>query len=101
MVDVAVESRKQTPVTFRGGGFDPVPRQWVSWLFFAVAIAAWQAGSDARLIDPLFLPSPLQIATALRDLAAGGELARHFGASLARIGAGWLIGAAGGVVLGG
>src|ERR1700737_4883731 len=101
MVDVPVETRTGTRVPFRGGGFDPIPRQWVSWLFFAGAIAAWQAASEAGLIDPLFLPSPLQIAGALRDLAAGGDLARHFGASLVRIGAGWLIGAAGGVVLGG
>src|SRR5262245_23776916 len=99
MADVSIANRKA--VNFRGGGFDPVPRKWVSWLFFAGALVAWQAASDARLVDPLFLPSPLQIAHALRELAGSGELARHFGASLMRIGAGWLIGAAAGMVLGG
>jgi len=99
MADVSVENRK--PVSFRGGGFDPVTRQWVAWLAFAAALVAWQAASDARLVDPLFLPSPMQIAYALQELAASGDLARHFGASLVRIGAGWLIGASAGVCVGG
>lgn len=99
MVDVSIENRKQ--VSFRGGGFDPIPRPWVPWLFFAGALAAWQAASEARLVDPLFLPSPMQIAHALQELAASGELVRHFGASLMRIGAGWLIGAGAGILVGG
>ena len=41
---------------------------------FAVALVAWQAASDARLVDPLFLPSPMQIADALQELAASGDL---------------------------
>jgi NitT/TauT family transport system permease protein len=101
MVDVPFLPDQRTRIAFRGGGFDPVARKWVSWLSFAAALALWQAASHAGLVDPLFLPSPLQIAHALRDLAISGELARHFAASLARIGAGWLIGAAAGVVVGG
>lgn len=101
MADLSLETQRQTPVTFRGGGFDPVPRKWVPWLFFATVIAAWQGASNARLVDPLFLPSPLQIAVALQELAASGELARHFAASLLRIGIGWVIGAAAGILLGG
>jgi len=96
-----ITRRRRRPVPFRGGGFAPVARPVVAWLAFAVVIAAWQALSQARLIDPLFLPSPLQILVALRDLAASGELARHFAASLTRIGIGWLIGAAAGVLVGG
>jgi NitT/TauT family transport system permease protein len=101
MVETAMDPRNEAPVAFRGGGFDPVARQWVSWLFFAGAILAWEAASDAGWIDPLFLPSPLQIARSLKELALSGELARHFGASLLRIGVGWILGAAAGVVLGG
>jgi NitT/TauT family transport system permease protein len=98
---VSIENRKRTRVNFRGGGFDPIPRKWVSWLFFAGVLFAWQAASDARMVDPLFLPSPVQIASALQELAMSGDLARHFGASLMRIGAGWLIGASAGVFVGG
>src|SRR5499426_4156301 len=100
MVDILIDDRKPTQVAFRGGGFDPVARKWVSWLCFAGAIVLWQAASEAGLVDPLFLPSPLAIARSLGDLAMSGELARHFGASLMRIGAGWIIGAAAGVVVG-
>jgi ABC-type nitrate/sulfonate/bicarbonate transport system permease component len=99
MADVSIDNRK--PVTFRGGGFDPVTRRWVAWFAFAAALLAWQAASDARLVDPLFLPSPVQIAYALQELAASGDLVRHFSASLVRIGAGWLIGASAGVCVGG
>ena len=100
MVDVTIDRGKPARVAFRGGGFDPVPRRGVSWLCFAGAIALWQAASELGLADPLFLPSPLAIARSLKELAVSGELARHFGASLGRIGAGWLIGAAAGVLVG-
>src|SRR5258705_6095576 len=101
MVDATLDAANRTPVAFRGGGFDPIPRTWVAWAFFAGAIAVWQAASQARLIDPLFLPSPSEIASALSELAASGELARHFAASLMRIGTGWVLGAAAGAVVGG
>src|SRR5262245_21115529 len=100
MVDVPVDGRAPTHVTFRGGGFAPVARPWISWLCFAGAILLWQAASQAGLADPLFLPSPLAIARSLNELAMSGELARHFGASLVRIGGGWVIGAAAGILVG-
>jgi NitT/TauT family transport system permease protein len=73
----------------------------VAWIFFAGVLTLWQAGSSAGVIDSLFLPSPARIAVALRELIASGDLFRHLGASLARIGLGWLIGAIAGVILGG
>jgi len=48
------------------------------------------------LIDPQFLPAPRQIWKALEGLTLSGELAKHLGASLVRIGAAWLIGTAAG-----
>jgi ABC-type nitrate/sulfonate/bicarbonate transport system permease component len=98
MADIIMTER--APVRFRGGGFDPASRPLVAWLAFAVVILLWQAASQAGLIDPLFLPSPLQIVDALRALVTSGELARHFAASLTRIGIGWLLGAAVGVAVG-
>jgi ABC-type nitrate/sulfonate/bicarbonate transport system permease component len=98
MADVTMPERK--PVPFRGGGFDPVRRPLAAWLAFAVIIVLWQALSQAGLIDPLFLPSPLHILDALRALVASGELAHHFAASLARIGIGWLLGATIGIAVG-
>jgi sulfonate transport system permease protein len=101
MVDIRVTGGAQRGVPFRGGGFEPVTRQWVAWAFFAVVIAGWEVGSRYGLIDPLFLPPPSQIWDALRDLTLSGELFRHLAASLVRIGAGWLIGSLAGVLLGG
>jgi len=99
MVDATLESGRQ--VRFRGGGFDPVSRSWVAWAFFALLLVLWEAAGRARLIDPLFLPPPSQIWQALEEMTLSGELARHLGASLGRIAAGWVIGTVAGVVLGG
>src|SRR5712692_7540720 len=99
MVDASLESGRQ--VRLRGGGFEPISRPWVAWAFFALLLVLWEAGSRARLIDPLFLPPPSQIWRALEEMTVSGELARHLGASLGRIAAGWLIGTAAGAVLGG
>src|SRR5258708_20207997 len=84
-----------------GCGFVRNLRPLVAWIFFAGVLALWQAGSSAGVIDSLFLPSPARIAVALQELIASGDLFRHLGASLARIGLGWLIGAIAGVILGG
>ena len=53
------------------------------------------------LIDPQFLPAPRHIWKALEGLTLSGELAKHLGASLVRIGADGLIGLSRRRVLGG
>jgi ABC-type nitrate/sulfonate/bicarbonate transport system permease component len=80
------------PIAFRGGGFTLRPRRWASWIAFAAVLAAWQGAVGSRLVDPVFLPSPLSILLALQHLVATGELWRHLAASFSRIGAGWAIG---------
>src|SRR5213078_2137303 len=47
------------------------------------------------------LPSPWSAVLALRDLVVSGELARSLSASLSRIAAGWLLGTAVGLAIGG
>jgi len=93
--------RSVAPVHFRGGGFDPQTRPFVSWLSFAVLLLLWQAASSAGLINPLFLPSPMRIAVALQEIIVSGELFLHLGASLFRIGLGWLVGSIAGIAFGG
>ncbi|WP_299391305.1 ABC transporter permease [Pelagibius sp.] len=90
----------QDRVRFRGGGFAPGQRRGPALLVFAALIAFWQGGSSLGWINPLFLPSPAHIAQALYDVAASGELWRHFTASLGRILGGWAIGTAAGLALG-
>jgi NitT/TauT family transport system permease protein len=91
---------ERQPVPFRGGGFNPAPRRALPWLAFAILIALWQAASDTGLLSPLFMPSPLSVVKALYALWLDGSLVEHVVASLKRIVPGWLIGTAGGLVVG-
>lgn len=102
MVDLALEaSEPRENVKFRGGGFAPVSIKTVTVLFFIVLIGFWQTASWLGWVSSLFLPSPLRIMDALRDLFVSGELHQHVTASLGRIGAGWLLGSIAGVLFGG
>ena len=101
MLDLTAQAQTGELVRFRGGGFDPLPRKWVAWLFFALLLAAWEGASRAALVDPLIRPPPTEVAKALEAMLASGELVGHLGASLSRIAAGWAIGSAAGLLLGG
>jgi ABC-type nitrate/sulfonate/bicarbonate transport system permease component len=94
-----LESQRR-PVDFRGGGFAPSPRRWAPWLAGVAVIAAWQAASATGALPALLMPSPAAVLAALTELVRTGELWRHLGASLTRIGLGWLIGAGAGLALG-
>jgi NitT/TauT family transport system permease protein len=98
--DIAVEHLPVHPVPFRGGGFDPKPGKWAGWLCFALLIAVWQIASNMDLVNSIFLPSPLQIAEALKRLAVSGSLFFHLSESLYRLALGWLVGAVAGVLFG-
>ncbi|HXP31574.1 MAG TPA: ABC transporter permease [Stellaceae bacterium] len=87
-------------VVFRGGGFAPEARPLYSWVAFIALLAVWQAAISVGWLNPLFLPSPASILTALWRLFASGEIWQHLSASLMRIGLGWLIGTALGLLLG-
>jgi len=87
-------------VHFRGGGFLPVPRRLHSWFGFIVIIGLWQAAISLHWVDPVFLPSPAAICTALWSLARSGDLWTNLSTSLMRIGSGWIIGTALGLVVG-
>jgi ABC-type nitrate/sulfonate/bicarbonate transport system permease component len=91
---------RRREVSFRGGGFLPVPNQLHSWIAFALVIALWQVAVSAHWIDPVFLPSPVAICESLWNLAIGGDLWRHLSISLLRIGSGWAIGTVLGLLAG-
>ena len=88
-------------IAFRGGGFNPASRQWISVLAFALLIGFWQLSSSLGWVSNLFLPSPVRITIALRELIVSGELWGHVVASVGRIGGGWLIGSVAGILVGG
>lgn len=87
-------------VPFRGGGFAPRQYALMAVVFFIALIGFWQLASTLRWVSHLFLPGPLRIIEALRQLIVSGELAGHLAASLARIAGGWCAGVVAGVLFG-
>jgi ABC-type nitrate/sulfonate/bicarbonate transport system permease component len=89
-----------TPIAFRGRGFAPVMSRTGGAAALIGIIALWQAASSLLHVSPLFLPSPLAIATSLYDLVVHGDLVSQIAVSAARIAAGWTLGAAAGLIVG-
>jgi NitT/TauT family transport system permease protein len=88
------------PVVFRGAGFTPSAGRYSGWIALALVIALWQLAGSAGWVNPLFLPAPSAIAAAIYNLAASGALWHHLSYSIMRIGTGWLLGTAAGVIVG-
>src|ERR1700675_3590497 len=88
------------PVAFRGGGFTPAAGRYGGWIALALVIALWQLAGSAGWVNPLFLPAPSAIARAIYQLAISGALWQHLSYSIMRIGSGWILGTAAGVVIG-
>jgi len=74
-------------------------KQILSPLAVAAAIVAvwWIAVAETRSV---IFPTPLQVVTATVDLARGGELWEHIGASLFRVGVGFALAVAIGIPVG-
>jgi NitT/TauT family transport system permease protein len=87
-------------VPFRGGGFAPGRSRLAAPATFAALILAWWVATAAGWISPLALPRPGEVATALVDMVASGEIWRHLAASIRRLAVGWVTGASVGVVIG-
>ncbi|MBA7482784.1 putative aliphatic sulfonates transport permease protein SsuC [subsurface metagenome] len=104
MLDRAPQSTQNEadtrPVAFRGGGFIPSAGRYGGWIALTLVVAVWQLAGSAGLVSPLFLPSPSAIAAAIWKLAMSGALWQHVSWSIMRIGTGWIIGTASGVVVG-
>ena len=87
-------------VRFRGGGFTPAGSRYSGWVALALVLVVWQIAGSSGWINPLFLPSPSAIARAIWQLAVSGALWEHLSWSLLRIGTGWALGTASGIVVG-
>jgi ABC-type nitrate/sulfonate/bicarbonate transport system permease component len=96
--DAAAE--KPRPVEFRGAGFVPSAGRHSGWIALALVLALWQLAGSAGWVNPLFLPPPSAIVMAMWKLAMSGALWQHVSWSVMRIGSGWIIGTAAGVVVG-
>jgi NitT/TauT family transport system permease protein len=63
-------------------------------------VVVWEAASRAGWVPPLFLPPPSGVVVEAGRMVASGELARHLGLSLFRIGLGFALGAVAGTLVG-
>src|SRR5207244_11613319 len=91
---------KPRPVGFRGAGFAPRAGRYSGWIALVLVIGLWQLAGSAGWVNPLFLPPPSAIALAIYKLALSGALWQHLSWSVMRIGSGWILGTAAGVVVG-
>lgn len=89
-----------TEVRFRGGGFVLKTNRKAAFLAFLVILAVWELSNVLKLVSPLFLPPPSDVGKALLIMAEDGTLWTHLQASLHRIGIGWVLGTAGGMIIG-
>ena len=75
----------------------PAPAGRPAWLLGAAALAAvvlaWEAVARLHWVPPLFLPAPTAVLAEAGRMAWSGELGRHVVVSLARVGAGFALGA--------
>lgn len=99
-VDMAPTGAAGSDVPYRGGRLLVQPMVAVSWLTAAAVIALWAAVTLTGHVDPLFLPDPISVLRAIRDLSVHGTLFADVGVSLLRILIGWAIGTLAGLLVG-
>ncbi len=75
-------------------------RAALPWLVPATLALGWEIAVRSGAAEGRLLPPPSQVFDTLYALAASGELAHHAGASLARVGSGFALGAIAGSLLG-
>src|SRR5690242_1850161 len=105
MLDRSQDTNSETsetprPVVFRGAGFSPGAGRYSGWIALALVLMLWQFAGSSGWVNPLFLPPPSAIAVAMWKLAVSGALWQHVYWSVLRIGSGWILGTAAGVIVG-
>lgn len=76
------------------------PQPYLSWVAFAILLGVWETVGRLALVSPLFLPAPSDILVEGWGLLHSGQLLRHAGVSLLRIGSGFLLAALLGIFTG-
>ena len=66
--------------------------RWLMLGLVVLGLAGWEVGAAVRLIPAFFLPPPSRVVRTLVALTLSGELWRHTGATLLRVGEGVLLG---------
>jgi NitT/TauT family transport system permease protein len=96
----SVASVESVPVQDKTAFIDDRPQPYLSWIAFAVLLGIWEAAGRFSLVSPLFLPAPSDILLEGWHLVISGQLFRHLGISLFRIGSGFVLAAGLGILTG-
>ena len=72
----------------------------VGWIIPVGILILWKIFARVGMLPPNGLPAPTVIGQTIYELAAAGDLWRHLGITLARVAAGFFLGAAAGTLLG-
>jgi NitT/TauT family transport system permease protein len=91
---------QSVPVRDKTAFIDNRPQPYLSWIAFAVLLGIWEATGRLSLVSPLFLPTPSDILMEGWELVISGQLFRHLGISLFRIGSGFSLAAVLGILAG-
>jgi sulfonate transport system permease protein len=78
-----------------------LPPQWLGLVLPTILVVAWELLSRTGALPANWLPAPSIIVSTILDMLKEGELVRHIAYTLARVLAGFLIGAVAATVLGG
>ncbi|CAN7655138.1 ABC transporter permease [Neorhizobium sp. LjRoot104] len=91
---------RSTAVSFRGGGFAPVPVRGVGIIVFVALIALAEVGTRSGFISSLTLPRPSAVLDTFVQLWKTGLLWKHLLPSMQRLIVGGLLGISVGIALG-
>jgi len=94
------ETGKISTVSFRGGGFAPIPVQGVGIAVFVVLIALAEIGTRSGFISNLTLPRPSAVLDTFVQLWQTGLLWKHLLPSLQRLFVGAFMGISVGIAVG-
>lgn len=92
----AVAMQEESTPTRKGSG-----PAWPDVAIFLLLLALWEGAVRLFEVQQLLLPAPSAIGKSLYEGLVSGFLVMHFGVTLFETAAGFLLGAAGGLVLGG
>src|SRR6185369_14847819 len=99
---VALEQFEAEPASYRFPSLNVgLPRQWQGLVLPTLLIILWEVLARTGVLPANWLPAPSVIVDTLLELQRGGELARHIYVTVARVLAGFIIGALGATLLGG
>jgi sulfonate transport system permease protein len=92
---------KSTPRLLDTVGRIYIPDRVLGWFIPVTVLLVWELLARLGLLPPNWLPAPTVVGKTIYQLAVAGDLARHAGTTIARVAAGFVLGASAGTLLGG